>query len=88
MEQKMDFGLDEATELKFPDNQDLDIDLESAPEQKEEESDLDFSLDDESDELSLDFDDLEMDDAAPVASQKKQTAAATDSQESDMDFSS
>ena len=87
MEQRMGFSLEETTEINFPDSQDLDIELESAPAQKAEESDLDFSLDDESDELSLDFDDLEMDDAAPVASQKKQTAAAKDSLESDLDFS-
>ncbi len=75
----MDFGMEETAELEFSGSKDFDFQPESASSQ--------LSLEDESDDLSLDFDELAMDDAAPVASQKEQTAAAEDSLEAGLDFS-
>lgn len=78
MEQKKVFVLEEKIDLKSSAGQNLD---------KAEEPDMDFSLEAASDELSLDFDGLEMDDDPPVTPQKQQIDGLKEPPDADMDFS-
>ncbi len=64
------FSAEETLELQFSDGEDLDIELDSTSELDIDESAIDLSLEDETDDLTLNFDDLSEDKPAEAAQSK------------------
>jgi len=86
IEQKTGIDLEESMDLESQDSQDFEIRLDAASEQVLEESDMELSLENESDDLSLDFDELSIDVAEPEAPQMEGVSVTEESIEADLDL--
>ena len=79
IEQKTGIDVEESVALESQDSQDFEIQLDAASEQVLEESDMELSLENESDDLSLDFDE-------PEAPQMEGVSVTEESIEADLDL--
>ena len=78
--------MEETMEVRFSDGVASHSRHDSALTQRIDESEIDFSLEDESDDMTLDFDEPSITDSIPASTQKKEIIAAKDSIEAGLDL--
>jgi hypothetical protein len=85
-DQRSKLDMEETMEVKFSDRVTPKSRHDSALTQRIDESEIDFSLEDESDDMTLDFDEPSITDSIPASAKKKEIIAAKDSIEAGLDL--
>ena len=86
IEQTSEIGVKESMDMQFSDSQDFEISFDSSLDEALEESDLDFTLTEEADDLSLDFDEFSIDDSSIEHSEQEMKTIAEKSLEDELNL--
>ena len=86
IEQKDDTIVEESMDMQFSDSQDFESAFDSSLDEALGESDLDFTLTEEADDLSLDFDEFSIDDTGSGHSEQEMKTIAEESLEDELNL--